>query len=344
MQFHTFSSPHIHGGNSVPDVMRDVLLALIPGALLLTYYFGWGVFFNLLISTLTAVSAEALVLKLRGREVPPVLADLSAVVTAVLLALALPPLVSWWVPCLGALFAIVLAKHLYGGLGYNPFNPAMVGFVILLIAFPKEMTLWTPPAGLDRHTLSFTDTAVCIFTHELPEGLDYDAVTMATPLDKVKIELGTGKTLDEIHRLPGFGSLAGIGWEWVNLAYLAGGLWLIRRRRIAWQIPAGMLGSLFLVALVFYGYDSDNFASPLFHLLSGAAMLGAFFIATDPVTAATTPKGRLWYGAGIGLIVYVIRTWGGYPDGVAFGVLLMNMAAPTLDHYTQPRVYGEEKR
>jgi len=343
MQFHTFSSPHIHGGNAVPAVMRDVLLALAPGAALMIGYFGWGVFFNLLIAGLTATGAEALVMKLRGREAGSVLADHSALVTAALLALALPPLVSWWVPFLGALFAIVLAKHLYGGLGYNPFNPAMVGFVILLIAFPREMTLWTPPAGLEHTRLSFTETAACIFTHRLPEGLDFDAVTMATPLDKVKTDLGTGKTLAEILRAPAFGSLAGVGWEWVNLAYLLGGLWLLRRRRIAWQIPAGMLGSLFLLALLFYGYDSDNFASPLFHLLSGAAMLGAFFIATDPVTAATTPRGRLWYGAGIGAIVYVIRTWGGYPDGVAFAVLLMNMAAPTIDHYTQPRVYGEER-
>lgn len=343
MQFHTFSSPHVHNGNSVPAVMRDVLLAVSPGAALMVYFFGWGVFFNLLISSVTAVAAEALVVKLRGREVGPVLADHSALVTAVLLALALPPLVPWWVPFLGALFAIVLAKHLYGGLGYNPFNPAMVGFVMLLIAFPKQMTLWTPPAGLDQQRLDFTETAACIFTHRLPEGLDYDAVTLATPLDKVKTDLGTGRTLREILTAPTFGTLAGVGWEWANLAYLLGGLWLIRRRRIAWQIPAGMLGSLFLVSLVFYGYDSDNYASPLFHLLSGAAMLGAFFIATDPVTAATTPRGRLWYGAGIGLIVYVIRTWGGYPDGVAFGVLLMNMAAPTLDHYTQPRVYGARR-
>ena len=138
------------------------------------------------------------------------------------------------------------------------------------------------------------------------------------------------------------GRFAGYGWEWANLAFLAGGVWLWQRRAIHWHIPVAMLAGLFVTALLFYIADADSFASPLFHLFSGATMLGAFFIATDPVSAATTPRGRLYYGAGIGVLVYVIRTWGGYPDGVAFAVLLMNMAAPTIDYYTQPRVFGHE--
>jgi electron transport complex protein RnfD len=142
---------------------------------------------------------------------------------------------------------------------------------------------------------------------------------------------------------PVFGDLGGLGWEWINTLLLAGGLWLILRGIIGWQIPAAVLGGLFATAAVFYAVDPDAYASPMFHLFSGGAMLGAFFIATDPVTAATSNKGRLWYGFGIGVLTYVIRTWGGYPDGVAFAVLLMNMTVPTIDYYTKPRVFGEER-
>ncbi len=340
MEFHTYSSPHVTGPNETGRMMREVLYALLPGALLALWFFGWGVLFNLLLASVTCIGAEAAWLALRRRPLAP-LGDASALLTGALLGLALPPLAPWWIPVLGGLFAIVLAKQLYGGLGFNPFNPAMVGYVVLLVAFPREMTLWAAPAGLDAARLGFTDTGRWIFAGVLPEQATLDALTMATPLDTVKIHLGLGETLSEIQRQPLFGALAGRGWEWVGLGWLAGGLWLALRRIIDWRIPAGMLGMLFLTAAFFHGLDSDNYASPLFHLLSGAAMLGAFFIATDPVTASTTPRGRWLYGAGIGLLVYVIRTWGGYPDGVAFAVLLMNMAAPTIDHYTRPRIFGQ---
>jgi electron transport complex protein RnfD len=259
----------------------------------------------------------------------------------VLLALALPPLVPAWLPVVGALFAIVVAKQLYGGLGYNPFNPAMVGYVVLLISFPREMTQWSAPNGLDITQLGFTETLAWSLNGVLPAAITLDAITLATPLDSVKTSLGLGQMLSEITATPKFGAFGGHGWEWINAAYLLGGLYLIYRRLIDWRIPAGMLGALFMIALVFHGSDTDAFPAPLFHLFSGAAMLGAFFIATDPVSASTTPRGRLLFGAGIGIIVYVIRTCGGYPDGVAFAVLLMNMAAPTLDHYTKPRVFGQ---
>ncbi|HEY9198769.1 MAG TPA: electron transport complex subunit RsxD [Gammaproteobacteria bacterium] len=341
MQFPTFSSPHLPGGNHVARLMREVIFALIPGALCAVWFFGWGVLINMILAGATCVAAEAAVLALRGRPVAPTLADNSALLTGLLLALALPPLAPWWIPVLGSLFAIVIAKQLYGGLGYNPFNPAMIGFVVLLISFPREMSQWTAPVGLAQTQLGFADSLAWSLRGVLPAGGDIDALTEATPLDHVKLALSLGRTITEIHADPLFGSFAGRGWEWVNMAYLLGGAYLIYRRIIGWQIPAGMLGALALIALLFHAGDTDAATSPLFHLLSGATMLGAFFIATDPVSASTTPRGRLIYGAGIGLLVYVIRTWGGYPDGVAFAVLLMNMAAPTIDHYTKPRVFGQ---
>jgi electron transport complex protein RnfD len=345
MEFPTQSSPYLPVSNGVGRLMSKVMLALIPGALCTLWFFGWGVLFNLAIATLSAVGAEALMLAIRKRPVRETLLDGSAMLTGLLLGLALPPLAPWWIPVLGAGFAIIVAKQLYGGLGYNPFNPAMVGFVVLIISFPLQMTLWPPPLGIPGHTgLGFIETLELIFGGTLPGGQGLDSLTMATPLDTVKTQLGLDYTLSEILARPLFGSFGGYGWEWINLAYLLGGLWLLRQRAIHWQIPAGMLGALFVIALLFSIADSDSYGSPLFHLFSGAAMLGAFFIATDPVSAATTPRGRIYYGAGIGVITYVIRTWGGYPEGVAFAVLLMNMAAPTIDYYTQPRVFGHEEK
>ncbi len=341
MRFHTYSSPHLTGPNEVGLLMHRVAWALAPGALAAIWFFGWGVLLNLALSLATCLGAEALMLRLRGRPVGPALRDGSAGLTGLLLGLALPPLAPWWVVLVGGLFAMVLGKHLFGGLGYNPFNPAMVGYVVLLISFPREMTLWPPPQGVAGLHPGLLDALAWKFLGQLPVGQGLDSLTMASPLDAVRTHIGLGQRLEEIRHLPVFGSLAGRGWEWVNLGYLAGGLWLLRARLIHWRIPTAVLGSLFVLAMVFHLYDPDNYASPLFHLLSGATMLGAFFIATDPVTASSTPRGQLIYGAGIGLIVYVIRNWGGYPDGMAFAVLLMNIATPTLDYYTRPPVFGE---
>jgi electron transport complex protein RnfD len=317
-------------------MMRQVLLALLPGIACAWWFFGWGILINILLAGSTALAAEAGMLALRRRPVTDTLLDGSALLTGVLLALALPPLTPWWIPVIGSLFAIVIAKQLYGGLGYNPFNPAMIGYVVLLISFPLELTLWSAPG----QSLPLADTLALVFAGVTPENLPLDAITTATPMDTIKTRLGLSETLSEIHAGPLFGSFAGAGWEWINLAFLLGGLWLLQLRVIQWQIPAGMLGGLAAAALLFFVVNPDNYSSPLFHLFSGAAMLGAFFIATDPISASTTPRGRLYYGAGIGLLTYVIRTWGGYPDGVAFAVLLMNMAAPTIDYYTRPRVFG----
>ncbi|MFW5909877.1 MAG: RnfABCDGE type electron transport complex subunit D [Thiohalospira sp.] len=332
------SSPHFHPGrSSVRRVMLTVCAALIPGTLAHLWFFGPGIAFNLTAAVAAALVTEAALLRLRHREVMPFLGDGSAVLTAWLLALALPSLAPWWLPVLGTALGMALGKHLYGGLGHNPFNPAMVGYVILLVSFPQEVTTWLPPAGavdLGAHLQFF-------LTGSLPGTADLDAVTRATPLDQIKTALGQNRTIPEVwQENPIFGDLAGIGWEWVNTLFLLGGLWLVFRGTVPWQTPAGVILGVGIPALLFYAIDPGAYGSPAFHILSGATILGAFFIATDPVSAPSAPLARLWYGLGIGAFIYIIRAWGGYPDGVAFAVLLMNTAAPTLDYYIQPRTFG----
>jgi len=341
VKFQIDSSPHLPPVNDVSRLMRQVLLALLPGIAVASWYFGWGVLINLVVATLLAVGFEALILAIRRRPVVPVISDYSAVVTAWLLVLALPPLAPWWLLTIGVFFAIVVAKQLYGGLGYNPFNPAMVGYVVLLISFPATMTNWMAPTTLADFHLGLSDALRVTFTGEFPPGLDWDAITAATPLDTVRSGLRLGESISEMQDQIPFGLLAGEGWEWISIAFLLGGLWLLWKGIIDWQVPVGLLAALGLLSAVFSLYDPEYFSSPLYQLLGGGAMLGAFFIATDPVSGSTTPLGRLLFGIGVGTITFVIRSWGGYPDGIAFGVLLMNMAAPMIDEYTRPRVYGE---
>jgi len=341
MSLATPSSPHIHSGASITALMLRVLLALVPAIVAYTWFFGWGLIINIGIAVTVALGSEALMLRLRRRPLAPFLTDGSAVLTAVLLAFCIPPLAPWWITVMGAAFAIIVAKQLYGGLGYNPFNPAMVGYVMLLISFPLEMTSWVPSHILHQLQIGFVDTVQIIFQRDFPYALSMDALSAATPLDSVKTELGLNHTVPEI--IAGnaiFGDFGGVGWEWVGNWVLLGGMWLIFKRDITWHIPFSVLGSLFAISFFFFMLDPDAYPSPMFHLFSGATLLAAFFIATDPVSASTTPRGRLIYGAGIGLLIYVIRTWGSYPDAVAFAVLLMNMAAPTIDYYTRPPVFG----
>jgi len=343
MQFAAPSSPHLHNHNDVQRVMLQVLLALLPGIGVMWWLFGWGVIFNIAIATITAVACEWLFLRARGRNPMPAVSDLSAVLTAWLLALALPPLLPWWQTVIGTAFAIVVAKQLFGGIGYNPFNPAMAGYVLLLVSFPATMTRWIPPEMLADYSLTFSDTLRAVFASLPPEGQTWDAITSATPLDAMRNELDQNRMISEIRLSPLWGDFGGRGWEWIGNAFLLGGLFLLWRRVISWRIPVSMLGSLLLIAGIFWLIDSETHPFPAFHLFSGAAILGAFFIATDPVSASTTPRGQLIYGALIGVLVFVIRTWGGYPDAVAFAVLLMNMAAPMIDHYTQPVVFGARR-
>ncbi len=341
------SSPFAISNNSVARLMLQVIGATVPGAFALLVFFGWGVVFNLLTCAFVALATEAAIFKLRGRKITEGLIDYSALLTAILLGLSLPPLAPWWVATIGTLFAIVFAKHLYGGLGYNPFNPAMAGYVLLLISFPVAMTSWLPPQELALNVAGFGDSSSLYFLEQDSLGnkvqfyqQGIDGFTMATPLDQIKTATNAGFILDEIASKPIFNGWQNVGWQWVNLSFLIGGLYLLARGFIRWHIPVSFLLTVFVVSGFLHTYDNTQFASPLFHLFSGATMLGAFFIATDPVSACTTDKGRLMFGMGAGFILVMIRSFGGYPDAIAFAVLLMNMAAPLIDHYTQPKVYG----
>lgn len=322
----------------VGELMRDVCLALLPGILALVWHFGPGVLLQCGIAALAALLAEAGAQALRGRPPSRALRDHSALVTALLLGVSLPGLAPDWLIVVGVLCAILLGKQIYGGLGQNPFNPAMVGYAVLLIAFPREMTRWPAPTDLLTQPASLPETWQAVFSGLPPERLD--ALARATPLDVTHTRLAQGLTIEAAHADLLAASRSGV---WVNLGFLLGGLWLLRRRVVDWRIPSAVLIGLFVSSLAFFLADPARHATPLFHLLSGATMLAAFFIATDPVSAATTPLGRWLYGLGIGWLIFAIRAWGSYPDGVAFAVLLMNVAAPTLDRYTQPRVYGHPR-
>jgi len=340
----TLSSPHVHGLASVSRTMLRVCYALIPALIGSLWIFGWGIVLNALWAIGAALLAEALVLALRRRPVLGTLQDGSALLTALLLAIALPPLAPWWLVVIGSAFAIIFAKQLYGGLGFNPFNPAMVGYVLLLVSFPQEMTSWAAPAALRSADLNLWQTLHYSLYGQLPGGLSIDALTSATALDTLKIQLNLGHSISEIRQATLFGQFGGKGWEIVNGLILLGGLWLIWKRVIGWQAPAGLLGTLAAMATLFHLINPDLYAGPLFHLASGGALLGAFFIVTDPVSGATSLRGQLVFGIGAGLLTYIIRTFGSFPDGIAFAILLMNLAAPTIDYYTQPRVYGHNRR
>lgn len=324
-----FSSPHIHIKNTISNVMFKVILALIPATLAYIWFFGWGIVFNLILTITTALIVEAWVLALRKKPILPFLLDGSAIVTAWLIALAIPSLLPWWIPVVGTAFAMIFAKHLYGGLGYNPFNPAMVAYAVLLISLPQYVTLWPYPQAMALEHLSFLETFQYIFTGAGPYPID--SLTGATLLDKLKMQP---------ENAIGF-KLGNIGWEWLAFWYFIGGLFLVLTKVISWRIPVSFLAGLILMALIFHMINPQQYIHPFIHLVGGSAILGAFFIATDPVSASTTPKGQLIYGLGIGILIYIIRTWGAYPDGVAFAVLLMNIAVPLIDSYTQPRVYGQ---
>ncbi len=336
-------APHLRSPFHVPVMMRQVLYALAPALLAYVWFFGFGLVFNCAVAILAALGTEYLALRLRGRPAQMYLFDGSAVVTGVLLAFALPPLTPWWITALGSFFAIGVAKHLYGGLGANLFNPAMAGYVALLVSFPEQLTNWVPPriGDLDYQPLGFMASLRFTLTGSLPDGASLDALTRATPLDSMKLGLGQMRTVYEISSDALFGDFGGRGWEWINNFIALGGFYLLWRGVIRWHIPVGVLGGLLGCAAVFYLIDPALHPSPGFHLFSGGAMLCAFFIATDPVSAAATPRGRLVFGAGIGVLIYLLRSWGSYPDGVAFAVLFMNMTAPLLDRYLHPDIYGQ---
>ncbi|MCJ7851975.1 MULTISPECIES: RnfABCDGE type electron transport complex subunit D [Pseudomonas] len=308
--------------------MGLVLLACLPGLLALLWLHGWGMLLNLLLSATAALLCEAVLLALRGQTLSTALGDGSALVTAVLLAAALPTLAPWWLPVVAASVAIGFGKQAFGGVGRNPFNPAMVGYAFVLLSFPLQMNHWPghPPGLLDSLQQVFTG------------GEQIDAWARPTLLDGLRHNRSL--TIEELFAShPGFGNIGGRGSEWVNLAFLLGGLFLLQRNVISWHAPLGLLTGLFVFSLLGWnGSGSDSNGSPLLHLFSGSTMLAAFFIATEPVSGPRNERARLYFGLGAGLLIYLIRTWGSYPDGTAFAVLLMNLMAPTLERLTaQPQ-------
>ena len=334
MQFQTSCSPFIPANNTVSQVMLQVLIALIPAVGVTFCLFGYAILLQLLIAGSAALFAEAACLWLRKRPIKVHLLDLSALITAALLALAIPTIAPWWIIVSGTLFAIIIAKQVYGGLGYNPFNPAMAGYVFLLISFPQQMTAWQTPYLF----LSLSDSIQLIFSGHLA----IDGISSATILDHTKTQLGLGHSISEIKSSALYGHIAGEGWELISLAYLLAGLWLLYRKIISWHIPVAVLLGLSIPVSISYLTDA-NLANPaIFHIFAGASLCAAFFIATDPVSAASSSTGRLIYGFLIGLLIYIIRTWGGYPDAIAFAVLLANLAAPAIDYYTRPKTASKQ--
>ncbi|MCS5586541.1 MAG: RnfABCDGE type electron transport complex subunit D, partial [Gammaproteobacteria bacterium] len=305
------------------QMMRQVIYALVLGIAAAYTFFGWGVILQIVLAVVTAVAIESAFLGLRKLPVKPAISDGSAVLSAILLAISIPSIAPWWIVVVGTAFAIIFGKQLYGGLGNNPFNPAMLGYAFLLISYPLQMTTWT------GEFLNLSQAMSAIFNLT-----SVDALSGATQLDEVKTQLALGKVISELE-------VYSISQAWINAGFLLGGLYLIVRKIITWHIPVAFIAGIVVISSTLYLIDDQLYLPTQNHLMLGATMLGAFFIATDPVSASTTPNGRLIYGFLIGVLVVVIRVFGGYPDGVAFAVLLMNITVPLIDYYTQPKVFGK---
>ena len=339
-------SPHAHAPVSIAKVMATVLLALTPATLFGFWLYGWPAINLWAISLIAAIVGEAIVVRMQGRAVRAVIMDGSGILTAWLLAISLPPFAPWWIAVLGSLFAVVIGKQLYGGLGQNVFNPAMAARVMLLISFPLEMTTWVAPAPLgSAHAPGLLESLRITFLSQHIDGM-----ASASLLGHVKTEFTRGVGLDQA--LAGYytpldmlwGSSAGSLGETAAVLLLLGGLFLIARRIITWHAPVAMLLGVVVPALLFNTINPGHYAGPIYHLLSGGLMLGAFFIITDPVTSPNTTTGQLIFGFGCGLMTWIIRTWGGYPEGVAFAVMLMNTLTPLIDQYVKPRIYGRDRK
>ena len=317
--FQVSPAPHLHRGESTPRVMRSVIFALLPASCWGVYVFGLPALKVIVVAVGSAVLAEAAFQKLTGR--PLTVADGSAAITGLLLGLNLPSSSPWWMVVVGSLVAILIAKQAYGGLGQNPFNPALVGRVFLLISFPLQMTTWPAP---------------------------HDTVTAATPLGAMKTDLllhgrisgGIGSVTWETIRDPLVGNIGGCIGEVSVILLVLGGLYLIFRGTITWHIPVTYLITVGILSGIFWLVDPSRFANPVFHLVSGGLMLGVFFMATDLVTSPASNRGMIAFGAGCGVFTVVIRLFGGYPEGVSFAILLMNAATPLLEKFFPPKRFA----
>lgn len=340
------ASPHAHGSASVGQTMVRVQMALVPATLYGFWLYGW---ISVLVFALTVASCvvfEAMCLKLMGQgRVQRTLHDGSAILTGWLLAMTLPPWAPWWVAVLGGFIAIVIGKQVFGGLGQNVFNPAMVARVALLVSFPLPLTQWLSPLPLTSTSVPDLVYGLQVFLGNQPIP---DGMASASLLGHVKTELSRGS--DVVSALgAGNGLFSWAGTRSGSLGessawlILAGGLYLIMARVITWHIPAAVLAGIALPAAMAHAMDPAHYLSAPVHLLSGAAMLGAFFIATDYVTSPNTVAGQMVFGVGVGVLTWVIRTYGGYPEGMAFAVLLMNALTPIIDRGFKPRILGRDR-
>lgn len=319
-------SPHFRSRMTIESAMYGVILALLPGIAVGIYYFGPNALRVLFLSVLGCLFFEGVALKMRGKDLSP-LRDGSALLTGILLAMNIPAGLPSWMVLIGAAVAMSLGKQVYGGLGYNPFNPALVARIFLLISYPVAMTSWPEPR---------------------PFSWYFDAVTKATPLGDMKTTvMMTGKITESVDVgfvKPLLGNIGGSMGEISAIALLIGGIYMLARKIITWHIPVSFLGTVFVLTGIAWVVNPEKYASPLFHIVAGGLMLGAWFMATDYVTSPVTGKGMIFFGIGCGLITVAIRLFGGYPEGVAFAILLMNGATPIIDRYTRPRVFGYPTR
>lgn len=342
------ASPHAHGGNSVSRTMLRVQIALLPATLYGFWLYGWPSFFLWLLTVLSCLAFEALSLKMAGvTRIKATLFDGSALLTGWLLAMTLPPWAPWWVAIVGGFIAIVIGKQVFGGVGQNVFNPAMVARVALLISFPVPLTQWVTPLPLASLAAPDFIDGLRIFLTSLPQP---DAMASASLLGYSKTEMSRG--IDLLHSLAGsqapalswIGARSGSFGESASLLLLGGGLYLLASRIISWHTPLALLAGIAIPAAIGHAIDPAHYLSVSAHLLSGAVMLGAFFIATDYVTSPNTGTGQIIFGLGIGFLTWVIRTWGAYPEGMAFAVLLMNALTPVIDRFAKPRILGRDRK
>ena len=343
------SAPFTHENSSIDRTMLLVMIALLPATVYGIYQFGLPALFVFVLTITACIFFEAICLVIAGKPVRPYLLDGSAVLSGWLLAMTLPPWSPWWLTTIGAFLAIVVGKQVFGGIGQNLFNPAMVARVGLLIAFPLEMTSWVLPQPMfSANTPGLFDSLAITFGGAVPAA--YDAISSATILGHVKTEIGLGVPLYDVladnYDVLGLatGSVAGSLGETSAILILLGGLFLLYKRIISWHIPVSMMLTLAVLASIFHLVSPERYPDAIFHLMSGATLLGAFFIATDLVTSPVTYRGQLVFGAGCGALVFLIRTWTAFPEGVAFAVMLMNAMTPLIDHYMKPRIYGRDRK
>ena len=322
------TSPHVLSGNSVDTIMFNVVLALLPIAAFAVFAFGLAGLLTLSMAVVSCVLTEHVICRAAGK--PSTVGDWSVTITGLLYGLTLPPSLPLWMVAVGGVIGVALGKALFGGLGYNTFNPALVGRAVLQAAFPVAMTSWIPGFGAGRFSSLPLSTLTLPFT--TPE---YDALTSATPLALWKFSREATGTSDLA-----MGFISGSAGETSAVLILLGGIYLIARNMMNWRIPVSIFATVAAFSGALYLVDPTRYASPVFMLLSGGLMLGAMFMATDMVGSPMTSRGCYLYGALIGLVTVVIRTWGGLPEGVMYAILLGNALTPHLDRWTRPRVYG----